>query len=184
MIERQLERSSVFHGLSLPNKVGKVTVTDAGAAARFVYRGAWEHMNALGVALPSQPCLVTRHAGRAALWLGPDEWLLIVNEGDGVAVGHELAATLRGKPAAFVDIGHRHVGLIVEGPRAADLLNAGCPLDLDITAFPVDMCARTLLCKAEIVLWRTAPSTFRLEVWRSFMPYVAGVLREAARDLT
>jgi sarcosine oxidase subunit gamma len=46
------------------------------------------------------------------------------------------------------------------------------------------MCARTLLCKAEIVLWRTAPSTFRLEVWRSFMPYVAGVLREAARDLT
>ena len=30
----------------------------------------------------------------------------------------------------------------------------------------------------------TGASTFRLEVWRSFMPYVAGVLREAARDLT
>jgi sarcosine oxidase subunit gamma len=111
--------------------------------------------------------------------VAPDrEW------GDGVAVGRDVTAALRGKSAALVDVSHRNVGFIVEGPRAADLLNAGYPLDLDITAFPVDMCARTLLCKAEIVLWRTAPSTFRLEVWRSFMPYVAGVLREAARDLT
>ena len=58
------------------------------------------------------------------------------------------------------------------------------PLDLDITAFPVDMSARTLLRKAEIVLCRTAPSPFRLDVWRSFMPYVASLLLEAARDLT
>ena len=184
MVERPLERSSVLHGLSLPNKVGKVTVTDAGAATRFVYRGAWEHLDALGVALLLQPCRVTHYAGRAALWLGPDEWLLLASEADGVALGRDLTAALRGKPAALVDVSHRNVGFIVEGPRAADLLNAGCPLDLDIAAFPVDMCTRTLFFKAEIVLWRAATSTFRLEVWRSFVPYVAGMLREAAGDLT
>jgi sarcosine oxidase, subunit gamma len=184
MAERQLERSSVLYGLSLPNKVGKVTVTDAGAAMRLVYRGASEHMDVFGVALPTQPCRAARIAGRAALWLGPDEWLLIVSKGDVVAVRRELGAALRGKPVALVDVSHRNAGLIVEGPRAPDLLNAGCPLDLDITAFPVDMCTRTLLSKAEIVLWRTATSTFRLELWRSFVPYITGLLREAARDLT
>jgi len=44
------------------------------------------------------------------------------------------------------------------------------------------MCTRTLFGKAEIVLWRTTPDTFRIEVWRSFAPYVLGSLAEAARE--
>jgi sarcosine oxidase subunit gamma len=185
MAERQFERSSALHGLSLPNKIGKVTVTDAGLATRFVYRGATEHMgDAFGVELPTQPCRAARSADRTALWLGPDEWLLIVDDGDGVAVRRELAAAFHGKTAALVDVSHRNAGLVVEGPRAADLLSAGCPLDLDVREYPVDICTRTLFAKAEIVLWRTAADAFRLEVWRSFVPYVAGLLGEAARDLT
>jgi sarcosine oxidase subunit gamma len=62
------------------------------------------------------------------------------------------------------------------------VLNCGCPLDLDIGAFAVGMCARTVLAKAEIVLWRTAPDRFRIEVWRSFAAYVWGVLEEARRE--
>jgi len=34
------------------------------------------------------------------------------------------------------------------------------------------MCTRTVFAKAEIVLWRTQPEQFHLEVWRSFAPYV------------
>ena len=49
-------------------------------------------------------------------------------------------------------------------------------------AFPVGMCTRTLFGKAEIVLWRTAPRPFRIEVWRSFAPYVLGCLDEACRE--
>jgi len=33
------------------------------------------------------------------------------------------------------------------------------------------------------VLWRTAPDTFHLEVWRSFGAYVSELLREIATDL-
>ena len=95
----------------------------------------------------------------------------------------KMALTLSGKAAALVDVSHRNAGLIVDGPRAAELLCVGCPLDLDLAVFPVGMCTRTLLAKAEIVLWRTAPETFRLEAWRSFMPYVTGLLGEAVRDL-
>jgi sarcosine oxidase, subunit gamma len=62
------------------------------------------------------------------------------------------------------------------------LLNAGCPLDLDLSAFPVGMCTRTVLAKAEIVLWRTSQDVFHVEVWRSFADYVSRFLAEVARE--
>jgi sarcosine oxidase subunit gamma len=73
------------------------------------------------------------------------------------------------------------VGLIAEGPAAARVLNAGCPLDLDLKAFPVGFAARTAFDKVEIVLWRRAETTFHVEVWRSFAPHLAASLAEAAR---
>jgi sarcosine oxidase, subunit gamma len=93
-----------------------------------------------------------------------------------------LKSALAGRPASLVDVSHRNIGLIVEGPRAADLFNAGCPLDLNPEAFPVGMCTR--IGKAKVVLWRSAQGTFRLEAWRSFAPYVAGLLYGAAQVLT
>ena len=65
---------------------------------------------------------------------------------------------------------------------AADVLSAGCPLDLDLDEFQVGMCTRTLFGKAEVVIWRTATSSFRLEVWRSFAAYVIGLLDAAIGD--
>jgi len=47
----------------------------------------------------------------------------------------------------------------------------------------VGMCTRTVLGKADIVLWRTGPDSFHVEVWRSFADYVARFLTEAAREL-
>jgi len=45
------------------------------------------------------------------------------------------------------------------------------------------MATRTLFRQAEIVLWRPAPEVFRLEVGRSFAPYLVGQLTEVLRDL-
>jgi sarcosine oxidase subunit gamma len=44
------------------------------------------------------------------------------------------------------------------------------------------MCTRTVLAKADIVLWRTREAAFHLEVWRSFGGYVTGLLREIATE--
>ena len=51
------------------------------------------------------------------------------------------------------------------------------------TPFPVGMCTRTLFGKAEIVLWRMRADAWRIEVWRSFAPYVLGCLEEACLDI-
>ena len=85
-------------------------------------------------------------------------------------------------PHALVDISHRQTALEISGPRAAEILNGACPLDLDIRAFPVDGCTRTVLAKADIVLWRTRSDVFHLEVWRSFTPYANALLLEIGID--
>ena len=73
----------------------------------------------------------------------------------------------------------RTLALEIAGPQAAWCLNGFCALDLDAKAFPVGMCARTLLGKAEIVLWRIAPDVFRLDVARSLFAYVWQCLETA-----
>ena len=46
------------------------------------------------------------------------------------------------------------------------------------------MATRTVFDRAEIVLWRLAETEFRVEVWRSFSPWLAAALAEAARGAT
>jgi sarcosine oxidase subunit gamma len=70
----------------------------------------------------------------------------------------------------------------MSGPNAATILSGACPLDLDLAEFPVGMCTRTVLAKADVVLWRTRADAFHLEVWRSFASYVTGVLTEIAAE--
>ena len=137
---------------------------------------------AFGVELPTAPLRSAARDGRIALWLGPDEWLLLSEDTDAASITAAVAAALHGRAHSWVDVSHRNAGFVLSGIHAADVLNAGCPLPLDLAAFPVGKCTRTLFGKAEIVLWRTGETEFRIEVWRSFAAYVAGLVAEAARE--
>ena len=133
---------------------------------------------ALGVKLPQTPKSSASKAGRTALWLGPDEWL-VIDEASNDPMA-DLASTKVLHSA--VGISHRNVGIAVSGPAAAATVNSGCPQDLSLAAFPGGACSRTVLGKSEIVLWRTAEDEFRVECWRSFSDYVFTFLSDAARD--
>jgi sarcosine oxidase subunit gamma len=139
---------------------------------------AAELSKALGLTLPQKPKTSASKDSRTALWLGPDEWL-VIDEGAKdpleACVGIEVLHSA-------VGISHRNVAISVTGPGAANTINAGCPQDLSLAAFPVGACSRTILGKAEIVLLRTAEDAFRVECWRSFSDYVFTFLTEAARD--
>lgn len=148
-------------------------VLQGGAAAR---RAAGD---AFGVALPEEACRAQVTGDRAALWLGPDEHLLLAPAGDAETVATQLGSALSGIPHSLVDVSQRQVALRVSGPDASELLNSGCPLDLDPAAFPPGMCTRTLIGKAEAILWRKAAAEYHLEIWRSFAGYVVDWLREA-----
>lgn len=135
----------------------------------------------LGIALPRTACRSIATGDVTALWLGPDEWLLLkpAAHQDWLA---DIATRVEGTGASLVDVGHRQVALTVSGPCAEDILASGCALDLSIAAFPDGMCTRTMFAKAEIVLWRTAPDRFHLEIWRSFARYVEALIRESEAE--
>ena len=139
---------------------------------------------AFGTPVPTAACRSGVQGERAALWLGPDEWLLMAPAAAAAGAVSGLESALAGLACSVVDVSHRQIGLEVAGAHAELLLAAGCPLDLDPAAFPEGMCTRTILGKTEIVLWRTAPEAFRLEVWRSFAAYLAAFLAEAARGMS
>lgn len=164
----------------------RFSAASIGPRARFVFRGREAAIEAataaFGVALPREACRAAEIGDRAALWLGPDEWLLIAPEADGAAIATAFRAIAA--PHALVDVSHRNIGVALSGSKVVQVINAGCPLDLDLASFPVGMSTRTILNKAEIVLWRRAPDRFQLECWRSFAPYVHGFLTDAALEFS
>ncbi|MER8463567.1 sarcosine oxidase subunit gamma [Mesorhizobium sp. M1409] len=133
---------------------------------------------ALGVTLPKKPKTSASKGGRTALWLGPDEWLVIDEAGKDPLADRAGVSALH----SAVGISHRNVAIAVTGTGAAATINAGCPQDLSFDAFPVGSASRTILGKTEIVLLRTAPDAFRVECWRSFSDYVFTFLSEGSRD--
>jgi sarcosine oxidase subunit gamma len=142
-----------------------------------------------GTGFAEEACRAIRREARATLWLGPDEYLLLdampgVYTAPGAAsdVAGALERALADVPHALVDISHRQFALELSGPHAGAILSGGCPLDLDLDEFPIDMCTRTAFAKADIVLWRTRADAFHIEVWRSFSGYVTGVLAEIAAE--
>jgi sarcosine oxidase subunit gamma len=165
---------------------GGTAIAELTGLGRMSLRGGPQVLAAAGAAfgapLPLEACRATEGDARAALWLGPDEQLLLVQQSDWAGVVAALQARLAGMPHSLVDISQRQVALSVNGARAAEVLSSGCPLDLHPQAFPVGMCTRTLFAKSSIVLWRTAANTFHIEVWRSFARYLQQLLLEAARE--
>lgn len=142
----------------------------------------------LGQELPTAPNTVTTGAHRA-LWLGPDEWLILAGRGRaddqpkdqakdqandraGNLAG-ELSAVLDGQHAAVNDLSGGQVLLRLRGPSVRELLSAGCTLDFHPRAFRPGSCAQSGLAKANVLICAVDESpTFDLVVRRSFAEYL------------
>ncbi len=128
---------------------------------------------------------------RIAARLGPDEWILIAPEPHHVAVLSQASAQLSPYHHALVDISHRNIAIEVSGGAVVDVINAGCPLDLNDDQFAPGHSTRTLLGKTEIILMRlsdtkladdSSSARYRIECWRSFGPYLQHFLVGAAQE--
>ena len=148
------------------------------AAARSAATAVW------GVPFSEERCRAQSLGERATLWLGPDEHLLWQASREVAPPIADLERALATHAHSLVDVSHRQVALEIFGPHAETILAGACPLDLDARQFPVQMCTRTVLAKAEIVLWRTAPEAFHVEVWRSFQGYAEALLGEIGREFS
>jgi sarcosine oxidase subunit gamma len=134
---------------------------------------------ALDVAVPLEPGTFTG-ADPAVLRLGPDEWLVVA----GASVEADLRAALTGSRDAVVDVSDQRTTFELAGPRARDVLAAGCSIDLHPRVFGPGRCAETMLARAGVILMQLDDvPTFRVLARRSYARYVATWLLDAMIEL-
>ncbi len=146
--------------------------------------------SAFGFALPA----ANTSAGDAdtiALWLGPDEWWLVVPGPEpeaGPELAEKLRAALTGHFAAVTEVGESRTCIRVSGPSARALLQKGCPLDFHPRAFTAGACAQSCLAKATVLIYLGADESvtegpiFDIYVARSFAEYLWAWLEDAGAE--
>lgn len=161
-------RSSPLAHLGLAARIGEadapVQLGWSQPAGMAIVRGRADRLD-----LPTVPNTVAGDNPRA-LWLGPDEWLL---------VGDIDVAALERDGLMAIDAGHARTVLTVAG-AAADVLAKGCSLDFHLDAFPVETCAQSRLARISVLLHRRGAQRFDLYVGRSFAVYAWHWLADAA----
>ena len=137
------------------------TMALALAEKRYSLRGEVAALQALtAVPLPSKIGDVSEHGAELAIMLGPNEWLFVgAITGDGA-----------GQPLSITEITERQITITLDGPRAAEIMMSGCPLDLERMA--VGRGTRTIYETVEIVVIKRGAARFHIEVWRSFAPWL------------
>ncbi|MFC3572398.1 sarcosine oxidase subunit gamma [Streptomyces yaanensis] len=139
---------------------------------------------ALGLPLPLEPETVVRAGELTALWLGPDEWLVVGPPGTQRDLERRIRSAAGDEPVSVTDVSAQRTTVLVAGPRARDLLSHGCSLDLHPRAFGPGRCAQTNLARTQVVLVaRDQPRAgFWVLVRSSFAGYLTDWLLDAAAE--
>jgi sarcosine oxidase, subunit gamma len=132
----------------------------------------------LPIALPLAPNTWTA-GGREALWLGPDEWLVVGAPGAAPAITAELGEALAGRHHSVVDVSANRTVVELTGDARLDLLAQGCGLDLHPRAWRPRSCAQTLLAQVPVLLQERDHAT-RVFVRASFAAHLADWLTAVA----
>jgi len=137
---------------------------------------------AIGFALPIAPNTVTSGEERRALWLAPDEWLVVGPDGQQGAIEQELRNGLNGAFGSVTDVSANRTLLQIRGAKARARLAHGIAIDLDPRSFGPMRCAQTLLAKAQVIIDCRDESGLILYVRASFATYAADWLLDALAE--
>lgn len=135
-----------------------------------------------GAGLPVKPNQVTAIGARRALWLGPDETLLMLDEAQeadfmlsakNILAGTHHAATLVSDALSIFQLG---------GKNCRDVLAKGCSLDLHPEYFVSGMCAQSVLGHAAVTLSAEEDGSILLFCRNSFSDYIITWLKDAGLE--
>jgi sarcosine oxidase subunit gamma len=134
----------------------------------------------VSIPLPLEPNTGFGDDNRGALWLGPDEWLVLGPPRSADEIVRELEVQLGDVHHSVVDVSANRVAIELTGPDRIELLSHVCPLDLEPPAWTAGRCAQTLVGRAQVLLHERTDAT-RLFVRPSFAGYLVDLLLEVRR---
>ena len=132
---------------------------------------------ALGLALPTQPCTLEHAAWGYVCWLSPDEWLIICSRTQGAELYSTLEALLDGVHSQVADNSGGYTSVLLQGKNATDVLQHCTVYDLHILA--ANKIVGTTFGKASVFL-HLQDHAYMLIFRRSFADYIWRYLERAA----
>jgi len=134
--------------------------------------------------LPVEANTVVADGQHRTYWLGPDEWLIVTQDGNIAAKSKELLAAVQRQGGVLNELSGGQILLRLSGDGVEQLLAKGCSLDLHKDVFPDGSCAQSGLAKANVLIARAdSGDTFDVIVRRSFSDYLLKWLAHAGRDV-
>lgn len=143
----------------------------------------------LGLTLPPANRASGADGSRTAVWLGPDEWL-IMDSGPDDDLAAELAGIVRPADGAVVDVSAQRTTLRLRGPYARSVLAKGCSVDLHPRVVVPGLAVQTMIAHAAVILVAldagcpdqglAADLDCRILVRSTFAAYLADWLLDAA----
>lgn len=114
---------------------------------------------ALDLVLPAEPNRVQARGDVDAIWLGPDEWLIVAAPGRERDLETLLREAVAGLAASVVDVTENTTVIRAAGPALRAVLAKGCPLDVHPRVFGAGQCAQTLFAQVDLLIVLTADET-------------------------
>ncbi len=149
--------------------------------------GARENFKAAtGIDLPEVPNTFTAGEQVEALWLGPNEWQIVVQDSREEAGGEwtgRLREAMAGHFCSVVNVSHAQAVIGLTGPMAREVLERAVPLDMHPRSFASGQVKQTLFGKHTGIMLQLRDETpvFDIYARRSFAAYVWRYLEDCAR---
>ena len=135
----------------------------------------------LGFELPRKPNSTSGNKDLTGMWLGPDEWLIKMDDGKEVVLADVLREAVEGQHAAVTQVSDSYLVFRISGSNARAVLNQGTGIDLHQRSFVPGKCVRTSLGRMGVILHQVdgIPS-FDVYCLRSYANYLSLWLDKAA----
>lgn len=136
----------------------------------------------LGLDLPLSPNKTSVGSGIKALWLSPDEWLVIAEDQKQNDLVWKLEKALMGEHAAINDVSANRTIFELKGDHVHLVLMKISEFDFHPRMFGPGDCVQTLLAKSQAIIEQTEPNTFHIYVRCSFGRYVGAWIADSCKE--
>lgn len=117
-----------------------------------------------------------------ALWMSPDEALLLCPHAKAQSKANDLAAKLANAHALVVNVSDARAVFQLRGGMLREVIAKLAPVDMSPEAFQPGMVRRTRMAQVAAAFWMDDASTARVVCFRSLAAYVFGILRNASDE--
>ena len=135
----------------------------------------------LGLDLPKAPRTSTAWGDVKALWLSPDQWLILCAREKAPTLQAELAKALEGIHSLAVDVSDMRCIIRLEGEGVRETLMKGCSLDLISDDYAPGTVRRVRFAEIAGLINIVEENVIDLYVFRSYADYTWDFLLKAAR---